>query len=75
MSTPRTQHPTIAAIVTEMQRQEISQTELARRLGWGRMQVHRRLHGDADLTVPELQEVAAALDVPVSRLLPAEVAK
>lgn len=65
-------HPAIEAIQTYLDQQGISQSELARRLGWGRMVVQRRLSGDADLTVVELEEIARVLDVPVTRFLPAD---
>lgn len=70
----RTRHPAVQAIQSLLDEREISKSELARQLGWGRMQVVRRLSGDAELSVAELQEIARALEVPVSQLLPDEVA-
>jgi len=64
-------HPAVRAIQDLLNERRINKSELARQLGWGRMQVHRRLNGEADLTVAELEEIAAVLDVPVSYLLPA----
>jgi transcriptional regulator with XRE-family HTH domain len=72
VNSSRTEHPTIDAIKAEMIAQGISKLELARRLGWGRMRVTRRLFGDAPLTVIELEEIAAALRVPVTALLQGE---
>lgn len=53
-----------------MAEQGISKLELARRLGWGRMRLTRRLFGDAPLTVSELEQIAAVLGVPMSTFLP-----
>ena len=62
-------HPAVKAIQELLDEREISQSELARRLGWGRMQVQRRLTGGAELTVAELEAIAAVLDVPATQLL------
>lgn len=62
-------HPAVKAIQDLLDEREISKSELARRLGWGRMQVQRRLSGDADLTVAELEAIAVVLDVPPAQLL------
>lgn len=70
MNSSRTEHPTIDAIKAEMAEQGISKLELARRLGWGRMRLTRRLFGDAPLTVSELEQIAAVLGVPMSTFLP-----
>lgn len=74
MNASRT-HPVVDAISALMTERRIGKTELARRLGWGRMQVHRRLNGEADLSVPELEQIAAALDVPLTQLIPTEPAR
>lgn len=66
-------HPVVERINAVAEEQGVSRTELARRLGWDRMQVVRRLAGGkyaTDLTVPELEAIAAALDVPLADLLP-----
>ncbi len=68
MTTTRT-HPAVKAIQGLLDEREISQSELARRLGWGRMQVQRRLSGAADLTVADLEAIAAVLEVPATQLL------
>lgn len=68
MNATRT-HPAVKAIQELLDEREISQSELARRLGWGRMQVQRRLTGGAELTVAELEAIAAVLDVPATQLL------
>ncbi len=62
-------HPAVKAIQELIDERAISKSELARRLGWGRMQVTRRLSGDAELTVAELESIAAVLGVPVTKLL------
>ena len=62
-------HPAVKAIQDLLDERDISQSELARRLGWGRMRVQRRLSSDAQLTVPELEAIAAVLDVPATQLL------
>lgn len=62
-------HPAVRAIQDLLDEREISQSELARRLGWGRMQVQRRLTGGAELTVAELEAIAVVLDVPATQLL------
>ena len=71
MSTSRT-HPVVLTLQRIVADRGISKSELARRLGWGRMQLHRRLAGEAPLTVEELEEIAAVLAVPLSVLLPAD---
>ena len=62
-------HPVVQVIQGLLDERDISQTELARRLGWGRMQVQRRLTGNADISVGELEQIAEVLEVPASRLL------
>jgi len=51
---------------------DISQSELARRLGWERMRVNRRLNGGARIDLTELSEIARALGVDAAELLPDE---
>lgn len=55
----------------EMVRQELSQQALAERLGWDQRRVSRRLTGEVPFGAVELVEVATALGVPVTQLLPA----
>jgi transcriptional regulator with XRE-family HTH domain len=62
-------HPAVQAIQDLLDQQGISQSELARRVGWDRMKVQRRMTGGAELTVAELEQIARALDVPVTRFL------
>jgi transcriptional regulator with XRE-family HTH domain len=59
------------AIRREMTLRQVSQRHLARLLGWDHVYTHRRISGAVALTVTDLQEIAAALDVPVTRFLPA----
>ena len=62
-------HPVVQVIQGLLDERDISQTELALRLGWGRMRVQRRLTGKADISVGELEEIADVLGIPASRLL------
>ena len=50
----------------------ISQRELARRLDWTQPKIQRRLSGVQAITVGEMEQIAAALGVPVSTLIPAD---
>jgi len=67
----RATHPAVQAIQDLLDERGINKSEFARLLGWGRMQVHRRLNGEADLTVTEMEWIAHVLGVPVSHFLPA----
>jgi transcriptional regulator with XRE-family HTH domain len=62
------------SIGAEMTRQGISQRELARRLGWSQPYAWRRLsvheNADVEFTPSELEAIADALGVPVTRFLP-----
>lgn len=60
-----------AAIAAILEQRGMSKLELARRLGWGRMRVTRRLAGQTPLTIDELVEIARVLDVPAVHLLSA----
>lgn len=70
-------HP-VEQINALLQERGMTRTELARRLGWERMRVVRRLtlgsEYTTELTVTELTEIAAALGVPIGQLLPVEPA-
>ena len=50
-----------AEIRAEMARQRISQLELARRLGWSRAAVSRRLSGGTGWSIDEVDKVAGVL--------------
>jgi len=67
----RTTHPAVRAIRDLLDERGINKSDFARQLGWGRMQVHRRLTGEADLTIAEIEHIAAVLDVPLAQFLPA----
>lgn len=54
----------------EMARQGLSQQQIADRLGWTQRRVSRRLTGDRPIDASELEQLAAALGVPVARLIP-----
>ena len=57
------------ALIAYLDVEKISQRELARRLGWTQPRVQRRIVGDARISVQDLHDIAAALDVPVTRFL------
>lgn len=59
----------------EMFRQRVSQRELARRTGLLQQRLSRRLTGDVEFRASELETIAEALDVPVSRFLPSRGAE
>lgn len=59
----------------EMARQGLSQEALGSRIGWDQKRVSRRLTGAVAIDTNELGELAAALGVPVTQFLPAEVAR
>jgi transcriptional regulator with XRE-family HTH domain len=65
-----------AKIREELERQDLSYRELGRRLDVSIAYVSRRLSDNPDVQfrVDELERVAAALGVPVTRFLPGEVA-
>jgi transcriptional regulator with XRE-family HTH domain len=60
------------AIRAEMVRQNITQEELAAKLGWTQRRVSYRLTADHPIDAAEVEQVAAALGVPLSTLLPAD---
>lgn len=62
----------VAEIRAEMARQRITGTELNERLGWLRERLRRRLAGEVSLRIDELDAIARALNVPVSKFLPAD---
>ena len=71
--------PTLAAQVganvrAEMARRRISQQALGEHLSLCQSSVSLRLRGQRPFDVQELEAVATFLDVPVSALLPSEVA-
>lgn len=55
-------------IRAEMARQDLSQTQLAKKLGWPLTTLHRRLRGHTPLGAEHLAQIANALGVPVSSL-------
>jgi transcriptional regulator with XRE-family HTH domain len=60
------------AIRAEMLRQNLTQQELADKLGWTQRRVSYRLTGDQPIDVAELEAVARVLGVPLSALIPAD---
>lgn len=57
----------IAAVLDE---QRVSQRELARRLHVSQPWVRERLTGGTSISVGDVEQIAAALEVPVTRFLP-----
>jgi len=57
-----------AKIRAEMATQDLTQTEVARRLGWPLTTFNRRLRGHTPLAADHLRQIASALDVNVSDL-------
>lgn len=67
----------LAQLVAEQVRavlgiRQVSGAELARRLNVSHAYVSRRLNAETAFDVTELETIAAILDVPVSRFLPAD---
>jgi transcriptional regulator with XRE-family HTH domain len=58
-----------AEIRAEMARQNLSQMQVAARLGQGQPWVSRRIKGNASLDLDDLEAFAAALNVPTHSLL------
>lgn len=74
-SAPKPEHVAVGAqIRSVLDELGISGNELAKRLGWPQSNVARRLLGKTPTTVPELQQIADTIGVPVSRLLPEQTA-
>lgn len=57
----------ITGVRAEMARAGVSQRALAERIGVGRAVMHRRFSGQVEFRTGELQAIADALGVPVSR--------
>ncbi len=58
-----------AEIRAELRRQDRSQRQLAQALGWSTAYLNRRLNDHVSLSIPDVETIAAALDVPRARLL------
>jgi transcriptional regulator with XRE-family HTH domain len=58
----------IAEIKAEMARQDVTQTELARRLGCAQSQINRRLHRRVRISAEDIEQIAAALGTTVHAL-------
>jgi len=74
---PATYNERVASEVrAEMARQRVSQTTLARRLGWSQAFLSRRLCGGVAWDADVIEAVAGALDVPIGQLaaVPTEAA-
>jgi transcriptional regulator with XRE-family HTH domain len=52
-----------------LQQADRSQGDLAAALGWAPMYLSRRLRGEVDLSLSDVEQIAAALDIPRSQLL------
>jgi len=59
------------AINAELGRRRMSQRALARELGWSQTYLRLRLSGRYPLTTRDIQAIADALGMPVTRFLPA----
>ena len=64
-----TNNPLPSAIRAELGRQNVSQSELARRIGRSQPWIWNRLNGQTELTVKDVQQIALALGVPISTFL------
>ena len=60
---------TSRAVKAAMAEHDMSQLDLGSAIGCSQRSLSRRLRGEVDFRVPELQAIARVLDVPVSRLL------
>jgi transcriptional regulator with XRE-family HTH domain len=61
---------TIAAEVrAELGRRNLSQAQLAVRLGWTQVRLSRRLRSVSDFSTAELEQISDALGVPIAHLL------
>lgn len=56
-------------VQTEMDRQSIRQTTVAKRLGTSQQAVSRRIRGVVPFNVEELELIAVLLDVPATQFL------
>lgn len=63
-----------ANVRAEMARRGVSQTDLSARLGMNQSQISKRLSGTIAFTIDELVAIATTLGVPLTALLPADVA-
>lgn len=70
MPTPTATAAASAEVRAEMGRQGLSVSGLAQAGGFSTVQLSRRLNGRVAWTVDDLSEIADALDVPLSQLLP-----
>lgn len=69
-NTPSAPHERVAAEVrAELARQQMSQSELAKRLGVAQQTVSRRMTGEVPFDIAELATIAELLGVPMSQLL------
>lgn len=59
----------IAAIGAELGRQNMSKAALARRIDVSEMCIHRRLKGEVEFTLSEVEAIAEVLNVPLEKLI------
>lgn len=69
---PTYQDVAAAEVRAVMARERVTQVELAARLNVRTAWLHRRLAGATPISINELADIATALKVPVSDLIPAE---
>jgi transcriptional regulator with XRE-family HTH domain len=58
-----------AEVRAELGRQQLTQGQLAIRLHWSRMMLHRRLSGVTPWSTDDLEQIARVLGRPVSELV------
>ncbi len=63
-----------AEVRAEMFRQDVSQRDLADRIGWPQPRLARRLTAAVDFRVGELERIAEVLGVPVAQFLAEQAA-
>lgn len=61
-----------AEVRAELGRQQITQHQLAARLGWAPALLSRRLTGRTPLRTDDIERIAQVLGVPLSQLIPVE---
>ncbi len=58
------------AVRAEVRRQGVTQRWIGEQLGLSQPQIWERLHGEIEWRMSELERLAAALQVPVTKFLP-----
>jgi transcriptional regulator with XRE-family HTH domain len=63
--------PVTANVKAEMARRDVTQQQLAERIGMAQQSLSRRLRGETRFSIDELQLIADVLDVAITDLLSA----